>query len=189
LSYTAFELPKSKVEIRESIPKPETENESTLLTTSIGSKIHIDLKKDKRKKSKKGKSAHQLKIKVKVEKQIDIPKIDKPKIKGDLSITVFELPKSKVEIRKSIQKTNEDIDLKVSIPKRDVKVDLNLKKDGKRKEFSSSSSYETNKSEKGGIDLNISGKVKTTDSHKPKIQGNLNIRVFELPKSKVEIRK
>jgi hypothetical protein len=42
---------------------------------------------------------------LKVEKQNETPKIDIPETKGDSNIPVFELPRSKVDIRKSIPRS------------------------------------------------------------------------------------
>jgi hypothetical protein len=47
-----FDIPPTKIEIRKSIPKPETENELTLSKSSIDAKIEPDLKKYKPKQSK-----------------------------------------------------------------------------------------------------------------------------------------
>jgi hypothetical protein len=41
---------------------------------------------------------------LKVEGKIEVPKIDKPEVKGDLKIPVLDFDKSKVDIRSSISK-------------------------------------------------------------------------------------
>jgi hypothetical protein len=71
--------------------------------------MELDLKNNKPKNSKKGKFPLRPNINVEVEEQIEIPKIDKPEIKGDLSFPVSELPKSKVEMRKLFPESKEDI--------------------------------------------------------------------------------
>jgi hypothetical protein len=65
---------------------------------------------------KEGKSSLQPKINPEVEEQIKTPKIDKPDVKGDLNISVFGLPKLKIENRKSIPKSQEDTEFNVSTP-------------------------------------------------------------------------
>jgi hypothetical protein len=68
----------------------------------------------------------------------------------------------------------------VSLPKGDVEVDLNLEKE------SSSSCSDDKKKKKRGIDLNISGKVKSPKIDKPEIKGELNIPVFDIPPTKTQ---
>jgi hypothetical protein len=114
----------------------------------------LNLKKESSCSSSNDKKKKKGGIDLNISGKVKTPKIDKPEIKGDFSIPVFELPKSKVEMRKSIPKSKEDIEMnasipKVSLPKGDVKVDLNLKKK------SSSSSSDEKKKKKGGIDLNL----------------------------------
>jgi hypothetical protein len=44
------------------------------------------------------------------------PKIDKPEVKGNLNVPVFDITPTKIEIRKSIPKAQEDIEMNASIP-------------------------------------------------------------------------
>jgi hypothetical protein len=181
LSLPVFELPKSKVEIRKSIPKSKEDIDVNVSIPKLSlpkgdMKVDLNLKKDRKNNESSSSSSssdeHKKKkgsFELNIDGKFEIPKFDKPEIKGDLSIPVFEFTISKVEIRKSISKSKEGIDVNVSIPKLsppkgDVKVDLNLKKD------SSSSNSDDKKKKKGGIDINIDGKSKTLKFEKPEIR-------------------
>jgi hypothetical protein len=82
LSIPVSELPKLKVEMRTTITKSQGDIEFNVSTPDVLLPKGAD----------------------KVDFKVEAPKIEKTEIKGGLSIPVFELPKSKAGLRKSIPK-------------------------------------------------------------------------------------
>jgi hypothetical protein len=203
--FAVFDLNKKEGEIRGSIPKPKGESESNIGIPSIETpelkmKGKIELKKNKKKhkssssssrsdgkKKKKG-------INVKASGTIKTPKVEKPHVLGYFQIVVFDLNKKQADIRGSLSKSKSENETNIGIhlietPELKVKGKIELKKDKKKHQSSSSSSSSDGKKKNRGFNIKASGKIKTPKVEKPEIKGDLNIPVFDISPTKIEIRK
>jgi hypothetical protein len=106
-----LDVDKSKVDIPRSLPKPNGEIEGnvsvpTIKIPSVKAKVDIGLKKGKSSSNSSDSDEKKKKggIDLKVGEKIEVPKIDKPEVKGDLKIPVLDVDKSKVNIRRSLPK-------------------------------------------------------------------------------------
>jgi SET domain-containing protein len=112
LKIPVLDLDKSYVNIPSSLPKPKEEIEGNVSVPRIKiapvkANVDIGLKKgelssssprsDEKKKKKRG-------IDLKVCAKLEVPKIDKPEMKGDLKIPVLEVDKTKPDIGPSLPK-------------------------------------------------------------------------------------